>query len=31
MPNYRGQYTHGDLGYGRCYRPYYKYDKFAID
>jgi hypothetical protein len=31
MPNYRGQYTHGDLGYGQCYRPYYKNDEFAID
>jgi hypothetical protein len=26
-----GQYTHGDLGYGRCHEPYYANDKFAVD
>lgn len=31
VPNYWGQYTHGDLGYGRCHKPYYANDKFAID
>lgn len=30
-PNYWGQYTHGDLGYGRCNSRYYTNDKFAID
>ena len=31
IPNYWGQYTHGDLGYGRCASTYYTNDKFAID
>ena len=31
VPNYWGQYTHGDLGYGRCHEPYYANDKFAVD
>jgi peptidase M23-like protein len=31
VPNYWGQYTHGDLGYGRCNEPYYANDKFAVD
>lgn len=30
-PNFWGQYTHGDLGYGRCNEPYYANDKFAVD
>ena len=30
-PNYWGQYTHGNLGYGRCVEPYYANDKFAVD
>jgi hypothetical protein len=29
--NYWGQYTHGDMGYGRCVSDYYTNDKFAID
>ncbi len=31
MPNFWGQYTHGNLGYGRCTEPYYANDKFAVD
>ncbi|QIN77862.1 peptidoglycan DD-metalloendopeptidase family protein [Rubrobacter marinus] len=31
IPNYWGQYTHGNLGYGRCSSTYYTNDKFAID
>jgi Peptidase family M23 len=31
VPNFWGQYTHGDLGYGRCNEPYYTNDKFAVD
>ncbi len=31
LPNYWGQYTHGNLGYGRCTKPYYTNDKYAID
>ena len=31
VPNFWGQYTHGDLGYGRCHKPYYANDKFAVD
>jgi murein DD-endopeptidase MepM/ murein hydrolase activator NlpD len=31
VPNFWGQYTHGDLGYGRCNEPYYANDKYAID
>ena len=30
-PNYWGQYTHGNLGYGRCISQYYTNDKFAVD
>lgn len=30
-PNYWGQYTHGDYGYGRCISPYYTNDMYAID
>ncbi len=30
-PNFWGQYTHGDLGYGRCASTYYTNDKFAVD
>ena len=26
-----GQYTHGDLGYGRCHEPHYTNDRFAVD
>ena len=29
--NYWGEYTHGDMGYGRCASNYYTNDKFAID
>ena len=29
--NYWGEYTHGNLGYGRCVSDYYTNDKFAID
>ena len=29
--NYWGEYTHGDLGYGRCASDLYTNDKFAID
>jgi hypothetical protein len=31
VPNFWGQYTHGNLGYGRCNEPYYANDKFAVD
>lgn len=31
MPNYWGQYTHGNLGYGRCVSTYYTNDKYAVD
>ena len=31
MHNYWGQYTHGNLGYGRCASDYYTNDKFAVD
>ncbi len=31
IPNFWGQYTHGSLGYGRCTKPYYTNDKFAVD
>jgi hypothetical protein len=31
LPNFWGQYTHGNLGYGRCTEPYYTNDKFAVD
>jgi len=30
-PNYWGEYTHGNLDYGRCKEPYYTNDKFAVD
>ena len=30
-PNFWGQYTHGNLGYGRCASTYYTNDKFALD
>ena len=29
--NYWGEYTHGNLGYGRCDSNYYTNDKFAVD
>jgi murein DD-endopeptidase MepM/ murein hydrolase activator NlpD len=31
IPNYWGEYTHGDYGYGRCISKIYTNDKFAID
>jgi murein DD-endopeptidase MepM/ murein hydrolase activator NlpD len=31
LPNYWGQYTHGNLGYGRCTKRIYTNDKYAID
>jgi hypothetical protein len=31
VPNFWGQYTHGNLGYGRCTEQYYANDKFAVD
>lgn len=31
IPNYWDNYTHGDLGYGRCVSSIYTNDKFAID
>ena len=31
VPNFWGQYTHGNLGYGRCNRSAYTNDKFAVD
>ena len=30
-PNFWGEYTHGNLGYGRCASTYYTNDKFAVD
>jgi peptidase M23-like protein len=30
-PNYWDEYTHGRLGYGRCNKPFYTNDKFAVD
>ena len=30
-PNYWGEYTHGNLGWGRCAAPNYTNDKFAVD
>jgi len=30
-PNYWGQYTHGNLGYGRCVSKIYKNDMYAVD
>ncbi len=31
QPNYWDEYTHGDLGMGRCTAKYYTNDKFAVD
>ena len=31
LHNYWGEYTHGDLGYGRCQSNNYTNDKFAVD
>lgn len=31
LPNFWGQYTRGDLGYGRCTEPYNTNDRFAVD
>lgn len=31
LPNFWGQYTHGNFGYGRCTEKYYTNDKFAVD
>jgi murein DD-endopeptidase MepM/ murein hydrolase activator NlpD len=31
VPNFWGQYTHGNLGYGRCDKPYYANDEYAVD
>ena len=31
VPNFWGQYTHGNLGYGRCTSSYYTNDKYAVD
>ena len=31
FPNYWGQYTHGNLGYGRCVSTYYTNDRYAVD
>ncbi|MDQ4127375.1 MAG: M23 family metallopeptidase [Actinomycetota bacterium] len=31
IPNFWGQYTHGNFGYGRCTKPNYTNDKFAVD
>jgi hypothetical protein len=31
QPNYWDEYTHGDLGYGRCNEPEWCNDKFAVD
>ncbi len=30
-PNFWGQYTHGNIGLGRCKEPYNTNDKFAVD
>ena len=30
-PNFWGQYTHGNLGYGRCKEPNWANDKYAVD
>lgn len=30
-PNYWGEFTHGDLGYGRCDEPYYTNGKYSVD
>lgn len=31
VPNYWGQYTHGNLGYGRCNNAKYTNDMYAVD
>jgi hypothetical protein len=31
LPNFWGQYTHGNLGYGRCTEPDWANDKYAVD
>jgi len=31
LPNFWGQYTHGNLGYGRCTEPNWANDKYAVD
>ncbi len=31
VPNFWNQFTHGSLGFGRCTRPNWANDKFAID
>ena len=31
VPNFWGQYTHGDLGLGRCHARHYTNDRFAVD
>lgn len=31
IPNFWGQYTHGNFGYGRCNERFYANDKFAVD
>jgi len=31
LPNFWGQYTHGNLGYGRCTEPDWTNDKYAVD
>jgi murein DD-endopeptidase MepM/ murein hydrolase activator NlpD len=30
-PNYWDEYTHGNVGYGRCIKPFNTNDKFAVD
>jgi hypothetical protein len=30
-PNYWGEFTHGNLGLGRCNEPYYTNGKFSVD
>lgn len=31
VPNFWGQYSHGNLGYGRCSEPDWANDKYAVD
>jgi murein DD-endopeptidase MepM/ murein hydrolase activator NlpD len=31
VPNFWGQYTHGNLGYGRCNEPNWANDMYAVD
>lgn len=31
LPNFWGQYTHGNLNYGRCNEPGWTNDKYAVD